>query len=374
MFKRVALVVWMVLVCSVGAFALDRADMESVAARMSAAAGRSFDIRVESDSDLNASASSDGHLMVTSGMLGALKTADELAFVLGHEMTHVLRKHGQRQMGNLTLGAILGLALGAYLGMEGDGLVSAAQVGAQLANGHPSRVDEYTADEQGLRLAVKAGYDPQGGVGAMELLVSRYGRGDAGIPVIGWLASHPDTENRAKKLRELATKLAQERPEVTPTVVAEPMSSWQKPTAPPSKPAPQVQTPVAPKVVTPEVPVVETTPEKPVPVIETPSGATVIDPGQKFRFGDIVSHALKGNETLSVESAPAGTVKVTFRLLGADGQIVMRGETSTVSPALVTLNTEQLSQYGKRLQLEVIALDAAGRELDRTTITIVVQQ
>lgn len=359
---RIALVAGLILVCSTGAFALNRADLEQVATRMSAAAGRTFDIRIEPDSTLNAYADQSGRLAVTSGMLEALLSQDELAFVLGHEMTHVIKGHVNGQMEHLTLGAILGLAVGVLLKAKGDDLVSAAQAGAMLVNGDPSRSNEYASDEGGIRLAVKAGFDPQGGVQAMSLLLSRYGRGDAGVPVIGWFASHPDTKNRVLRLEKLAKELEAQKPaSPVPAVAPVPNPRLELRTSLVGKPAEATQAPVV---------VVEATNVDQLPPAPE---VTVTDPSLMFRFGDITTHMLKGTETLSVEGAPKGTSKVIYRLFGADGNLATQGETSLVSPALCSLSTEMLAKYGKRLRLEAIALDGAGREIDRATITIIVQ-
>jgi hypothetical protein len=66
-----------------------------------------------------------------------------------------------------------------------------------------SRQDEYEADKNALILIQKAGYRPEAAVTVLKRLQSRYGNGDAKVPVIGWFASHPDTGNRIKRLEAL---------------------------------------------------------------------------------------------------------------------------------------------------------------------------
>lgn len=370
--RRITLIVLFMSFCS-GVFALGQDDLDQVAARMSAAAGRSFDVRVESDSALNAYASLDGRLAVTSGMLGALKTRDELAFVLGHEMTHVLRGHGKRQVENLTLGAIGGLLLGVLLKADKEDLASIAGAGASLANGHPSRENEYEADARGLDLAVKAGYDSQGGPQAMRLLLDRYGRGDAGVPVIGWFSSHPDTQNRLKRLEEQAGKLEAAKPEAAEAGIHVASAADQPILA--GAAMPEVTEPSMAPVTTPppsEIQPASATYEVAPPVTVAP--AIESKPAEPTcRFGDIISHEFEADEALTVGMAPKNTAKVAFKLYGDNGYLKMQGETVELNPATLQLDYARLRPMGGRLELVVIALDASGDELDRATITLVVR-
>lgn len=377
MLKRVTLVVVVVMaLSSTVASAMDRAELPGVVARIAAVTHRPFNVTVVQDDDYNAWTDSVGNVNITSAFLEKL-TLDQAAFVLGHEFTHVVEKHAVKQLRATFWGALGAAVVGYLVGVRGEDLGTVAQVGGSLNGAHQSRKNEYESDTEGLAYSVEAGYRAEGGPEAMRILEQRYGRGGAGIPIEGSFASHPDTHNRVLNLEKVAAKLAKERPAVASPMETEPTVSWRKPALVTDIPVPQQKQLPVPTVTTPEVPTAPVTPEAEpvnVPSLEMPSGAAVKDPGQRFRFGDIVSHALKGNETLSVESAPTGTSKVTFRLLGADGNLVMRGETSIVNPALVTLDIEKLRSFGSRLQLEVIAFDATGLELDRTTITVVVQQ
>ncbi len=109
---------------------------------------------------VNSFAAPGGFIFVTQGMLRFVRSDDELAFVLGHETTHVAHRHAvqlaQRAM-ELQLGAaivtqvLFGGSLGAY---------ELSQVGAALVNAKYSRDKEAEADHYGVIYMRKAGWDP----------------------------------------------------------------------------------------------------------------------------------------------------------------------------------------------------------------------
>jgi Zn-dependent protease with chaperone function len=135
----------------------------------------------------------DGSIVVTTGLLHALElTDDELAFVIGHEIAHCIHGHRQMQTGNNLLIGI-GTALSALLFGTRSG--QWAYVLGQLASLRLSRGSEKQADRTGMRLASKAGFDPQ----AALSLWRKAKRLQA--PLIPWLSDHPSTPDRLANLR-----------------------------------------------------------------------------------------------------------------------------------------------------------------------------
>ncbi|HEY3376998.1 MAG TPA: M48 family metallopeptidase [Armatimonadota bacterium] len=183
--------------------------VEYIGHRIALAAGLTNNtFKVYNDKALNAMALPDGRVYITSKM-ATLVTDDELAFVIGHELTHVKEKHAQRQSERATGGAILGAILGGVLGGSASDIRMGANILGGLTASHYSQQDEYKADAGGVRLMTQAGYDPKRAADAMQRLIDLYGRGDAKTPVLGWFASHPDTKNRQDRLRTTATELEQ---------------------------------------------------------------------------------------------------------------------------------------------------------------------
>jgi hypothetical protein len=161
--------------------------------------------------DLNAMALPDGRIYVTSKM-AAVVTDEELAYVLGHEITHVVQKHSEHQSTKTTIAAVLGAVVTAALGGDEQDVRLGAEVVGGLVYGQYSRADEHRADDAGTRLMATIGYNPHKAADMMQRLIDAYGRGDAHTPVIGWFASHPDSGDRKARLTALANALDKNPP------------------------------------------------------------------------------------------------------------------------------------------------------------------
>ncbi|MBV8164058.1 MAG: M48 family metalloprotease [Candidatus Eremiobacteraeota bacterium] len=116
--------------------------------------------------EVNAFALPGGFMHADMGLLNFVGSDDELAAVLGHEMGHVERRHvvTLQEKQNI-LGILIGVIsilspIAAALGGYGGDLVAYKF----------SRQDELQADQYGLLLMTRAGYDPQGAVDLMAHL------------------------------------------------------------------------------------------------------------------------------------------------------------------------------------------------------------
>jgi hypothetical protein len=135
-----------------------------------------FRFFVIEDPSINASTLPDGTLLINTGLLGALENEAQLAFVLSHEMAHVLQTHYKREVdetrGSRVGLAIAGIAAGAFIGNLGPFL---AQVGiASAVNGHQREL-ENQADRLGLQNVIEHGYDPREAANFSRIVISRYG-------------------------------------------------------------------------------------------------------------------------------------------------------------------------------------------------------
>jgi predicted Zn-dependent protease len=157
------------------------------------------------DSSLNAMAMPSGRIYVTSAFMQALaqRPDDELAAVLGHEATHVAQRHSAKQNDRALLGAVLGALAGHAVG---GSINSGARIGGSLTSASYSRDDEYRADAGSVDLLATAGYDPYAMSRVLQMLQGHYGRGDAGKPIVGWFASHPDTAKRVESANRAAAR------------------------------------------------------------------------------------------------------------------------------------------------------------------------
>jgi beta-barrel assembly-enhancing protease len=150
------------------------------------------------DPTVNAFAAPGGFIFVNRGLLNWRQSEDELAFVLGHETTHIAHRHAvdlaQRDI-ELQFGAILitqilfGGSLTAYQLSE----LAAGLIGASY-----SRDKEFEADHYGVIFAKKAGFDPTASVSFFERLQTLEQKQGA---VGNAFASHPPTADRIKAVR-----------------------------------------------------------------------------------------------------------------------------------------------------------------------------
>src|SRR5207302_9972482 len=194
------------------------------------------------DASVNAFAAPGGFIFVTRGLLPFVKSEDELAFVLGHETTHVARRHAvdlaQREM-RLQLGAVLITQL-----LFGGNLTAyqVSQIASALLGAKYSRDKEYEADHYGVIYAKKAGWDPRAAVAFFERLRGLEQKpGGLGTA----FASHPPTPDRIRAVRDELRQLgyqAASQVEGTPPQPESPSApaSPSEPASPPTpRPAPQ---------------------------------------------------------------------------------------------------------------------------------------
>jgi len=144
-------------------------------------------IRILDDETLNAFATPSGYIYFFQGLINELETDDQCAAVLAHEMTHILHKHSQ-EIGRDAWKFQLGGLLAAIIAKE-PGLYTAGQVLGHNSVMSYSRKAETDADETGLLLMTKAGYEP---VGMLEFM-SRLEWASASNPLLeeGYFLTHP---------------------------------------------------------------------------------------------------------------------------------------------------------------------------------------
>jgi predicted Zn-dependent protease len=157
---------------------------------------------------VNAFALPGGQVFVTFALYSQLETDGQLAGVIGHEMGHVLSRHGAQQMAKQQLGQGLAGAAGVAGGTQDSARI--AQEVAQLVSLKYSRAHELEADRWGVRLSAAARYDPRAMFGVMKVL-DRLSQG-GGQPEM--LSTHPKPANRVAYIEEV---LAAEFPEGVPS-------------------------------------------------------------------------------------------------------------------------------------------------------------
>lgn len=120
----------------------------------------------------------------------------ELAFILAHEMAHVIRRHAVRRV---IKSSALSLVLKAHPAARGLG-EWVRTAGLRFLSSAHSQEDELEADVLGLRLVEAAGYDPRGPLDLLGRLEKLHPRSPSPLPE--YFSTHPPLSLRRKKLQE----------------------------------------------------------------------------------------------------------------------------------------------------------------------------
>jgi len=161
-----------------------------------------WEINVIGSNTVNAFCMPGGKIAVYSGLIQQLRLSDdELAMVLGHEMTHAVREHAREQMGKgfVTNGAarLGGLVAAGVLGVDPRVTDMVARGGSQLLLLKFSREDETQADLIGMDIAARAGYDPRAAISLWQKMSAL--NSNAPNP---WMSTHPANQTRIRDLEK----------------------------------------------------------------------------------------------------------------------------------------------------------------------------
>lgn len=153
---------------------------------------------------VNAFALPGGPVYATRGLLAHANSEAEVAGVMGHEVGHVVARHGAEQMSQqmFASGALLGVGL---LVEDARPYMAYLGAGTQLFLLRYSRRAEHEADELGVRYMHAAGWDPRGMPRFMGVLDRLSARSEGALPM--WLSTHPDPGARVETTTELARPL-----------------------------------------------------------------------------------------------------------------------------------------------------------------------
>jgi len=170
------------------------------------AANWKWEINVQESKEVNAYCMAGGKIMVYTGLIDQLKPSDdELAAVMGHEIAHALREHSREQMSEAYAQQIGLVGLAAIVGVTSKdankantALALGSSVAAVALTLPHSRRDEHEADQIGLELAARAGYDPNAALSLWEKM-SKAGGGKP--PEL--LSTHPSDASRMADIKRL---------------------------------------------------------------------------------------------------------------------------------------------------------------------------
>lgn len=99
-------------------------------------------------------------LTFTASLIGSVRNADEMAFVMGHEAAHHIANHLERQRVNAEAAAEIFGGLATLTGGGADDVAEAQELGAVVGARAYSKEFELEADELGTVITYRAGFDP----------------------------------------------------------------------------------------------------------------------------------------------------------------------------------------------------------------------
>jgi len=153
-----------------------------------------FSFTIIEDETLNAYALPGGAIIIHSGLIQKAKSAEEVAGVLAHEISHVTRRHHIRGIiGNMGLYVIVRGFLGDITGVSTE----LATAGATLGSLKYSRDFETEADDNGWKLLNNADINPNGMIAFFETMKKEQGQ----VEMSDFISTHPGTAERIKNLK-----------------------------------------------------------------------------------------------------------------------------------------------------------------------------
>lgn len=165
-----------------------------------------YHVAILDSDEINAFASSGGHILVTRGLLKCTNSEDALAAVLAHEISHIHLQHGIKAIkSNRVTNALMATA-GTAIVVANDGSKEALElVGAfddsvkeivtKMVDSGYSQNQEFDADKNALKIMASAGYNPNA-MKEMLLLI----KASSTSTNKGFGKTHPSADDRMKKL------------------------------------------------------------------------------------------------------------------------------------------------------------------------------
>ncbi len=165
---------------------------------------------------VNAFALPGGYVYFTRGILAHFNSEAEMIGVLGHEVGHVVARHGAEQYSRMTL-AQVGLGLASALSEEFRKYSMFAELGTSLLFLKFSRNQESESDRLGVQYTTSIGYDGHR-MADFFGTIARLSQG-SGQDIPNFLSTHPNPDNRKEVIHALVRDLESQgyKPTITST-------------------------------------------------------------------------------------------------------------------------------------------------------------
>jgi len=155
-----------------------------------------YEVRVLASDKVNAVAFPGGRIYLYRGLIDEFeRNPDQLAWVIGHEATHVARRHAARRIERqLGYEAIIALIF-----KQGD-VAKIAGIAADLVLLDYGRDNEFEADRMGMRFSHAAGYDPTATVAVLRHFQELQGRDPSDFAIM--FMTHPGNDDRINHAKQ----------------------------------------------------------------------------------------------------------------------------------------------------------------------------
>ena len=160
-----------------------------------------YHVNILDTNEINAFATSGGHIFLTRGLIACADSEDALAGVIAHEMAHIQLQHGIKAIRNSRITQAVMVtgtsALGAAAGLNVVELTnifneSVGEIITTMVNSGYSQSQEFEADTTAIELMASAGYDPTGLMLMLRALETRTGNSQGS----GFGKTHPSPAQR----------------------------------------------------------------------------------------------------------------------------------------------------------------------------------
>ncbi len=167
---------------------------------------RDYRFYLVKDGSVNAFAAPGGYIGVNVGLVAMVRSEDELASVLAHEIAHVELMHGMqmlekaRDINLASMVSILAAILVSGQNSELAGaLVYTGAAGSAQSMVNFTRANEYEADRVGIELLKRSDYDPTHMADFMQMLQAREASG--ALSNLEYIRTHPINSNRVAEVQ-----------------------------------------------------------------------------------------------------------------------------------------------------------------------------
>lgn len=178
---------------------IDRIGNKLVQSTEAGSSPYKFDFHLLSDEKVvNAFALPGGQIFITMALYDRLKTEDQVAGVLSHEIAHVINRHSAEHIAKQEL--TQGLIRATDIATGDPGMIS--RFVGNMINMKYGREDELESDDYGVKYLVQSGYKPETMIEVMQILKEASGGGNQPE----FMSTHPNPDNRIGKLKEVIAK------------------------------------------------------------------------------------------------------------------------------------------------------------------------